>query len=226
VIDGLNNTTAEGWSFAASYIRVQGFEVKGFSDDAFSNYSGGQYLDIIGNHIHDMGRYCATTGIGRDGIFLGSDNVTVEQNVIHDIGRYAPGESGCTNSLYYRTDDHAIYVAGANYVIIRNNIFYRNQHGWSVAHLSQPRQQSFGIEQHLRGSQHVGTRISSLRPQSPTRHSNLAINNNLPYQGTIADATPSGVTRSSNKDNTNRCWRILQPTIFVLSAAARRSARA
>jgi hypothetical protein len=79
-----------------------------------------------------MGRYRATTWIGRDGIFLGSDNVTVEQNVIHDIGRYAPGESGCTNSLYYRTDDHAIYVAGANYVIIRNNIFYRNQHGWSV----------------------------------------------------------------------------------------------
>jgi hypothetical protein len=43
VIDGLNNTTAEGWSFAASYIRVQGFEVKGFSDDAFSNYSGGHF---------------------------------------------------------------------------------------------------------------------------------------------------------------------------------------
>jgi hypothetical protein len=225
VIDGLNNTTAEGWSFAASYIRVQGFEVKGFSDDAFSNYSGGQYLDIIGNHIHDMGRYCATTGIGRDGIFLGSDNVTVEQNVIHDIGRYAPGENGCTNSLYYQTDDHAIYVAGANNVMIRNNIFYRNQHGWSVHIYPNPvnnlsvLNNTFAIPNTwepgyiILAAAVTNSRIDNnifYQPNAVGVHfyntsgySNLAINNNLTYQGTIADATPSGVTRSSNKDNTN-----------------------
>jgi hypothetical protein len=225
VIDGLNNTTAEGWSLAASYIRIQGFEVKGFSDDAFSNYGGGQYLDIIGNHIHDIGRYCATTGIGRDGIFLGSDNVTVEKNMIHDIGRYAPGENGCTNSLYYHTNDHAIYIAGANNVMIRNNIFYRNQHGWSIHVYPKPvsnisvLNNTFvfpnpSVPGHIILAGVVtNSRIDSNIFYQPTAvgihfynisgYINVAINNNITYQATIADATPAGVTMSGNKDNTN-----------------------
>jgi len=225
VIDGLNNTTAEGWSVAASYIRVQGFEVKGFSDDAFSNYSGGQSLDIIGNHIHDIGRYCATTGIGRDGIFLGSDNVTVEKNMIHDIGRYAPGENGCTNSLYYRTNDHAIYIAGANNVMIRNNIFYRNQHGWSVHVYPKPVANiSISNNTFVFPNPWVPGHIILAGPVTNSRiennifyqpyavgvhfyntsgYTNVAIDNNITYQATIADATPSGVTVSGNKDNTD-----------------------
>jgi uncharacterized repeat protein (TIGR01451 family) len=225
VIDGLNNTTAEGWSFAASYIRVQGFEVKGFSDDAFSNYSGGQYISIMDNNIHDMGRYCATTGIGRDGIYLGHDNVTVERNVIHDIGRYAPGENGCTNSLYYQTNDHAIYISGANNVTIRNNIFYRNQHGWSV-HVYPTAINNLSVLNNtfafpntwVSGYVILAAGVTNSRIDNnifyqantagvhyyvTSGFTNLAINNNITYQATIADATPSGVSMSGNKDNTN-----------------------
>jgi len=133
VLDGLSNTTAEGWEFVASYIRVQDFEIRGFSDDAFSNYRGGQFIHLVGNHIHHMGRYCTDTGIGRDGIFLSKSNVTVEQNLIHDIGRFGPGENGCSpGNTNYQANDHAIYVAGASNVMIRNNIFYNVTHGWSI----------------------------------------------------------------------------------------------
>ena len=225
VVDGLNNTTAEGWSFAANYIRVQGFEVKGFSDDAFSNYGGGQYISIMDNNIHDMGRYCATTGIGRDGIYLGHDNVTVERNVIHDIGRYAPGENGCTNSLYYQTNDHGIYVSGANNVMIRNNIFYRNLHGWSV-HVYPTAINNLSVLNNTfafantwaSGYVILAAGVTNSRIDNnifyqantagvhyyvTTGFAGLAINNNITYQATIADAAPSGVSMSGNKDNTN-----------------------
>jgi Putative Ig domain/Protein of unknown function (DUF1565) len=135
-IDGLNNTTEAGWEFAANYIDVKNFSCAGFSGMCFDNYQGGQFIDIDGNNIHDIGRYCATTTNGRVGIFISSDNVIIERNQIHDIGRYAPGENGCVNPLYYENNDHGIYVDGAftsaNNVTIKNNIFYRNERGWSI----------------------------------------------------------------------------------------------
>ena len=133
VVDGQHNTTAEAWVFAANYIRVEGFEIRGFSDDAFQNDSGGNFIAVVGNHIHDIGRYCTDTPIGRDGIFISRDNVTIEQNVIHDIGRYAPGEQGCSPATaYYKNHDHGIYISAASNVIIRNNVFYNCSHGWSI----------------------------------------------------------------------------------------------
>jgi len=133
VLDGRNNTTAEGWEFAGNYIRVQDFEMKGFSEDALSNYRGGQFITITGNHIHDIGRYCTDTNIGRDGIFLSNNSITIERNVIHDIGRYSEGENGCRPAnTYYQGNDHGIYVAGASDVMIRNNVFYNITHGWSI----------------------------------------------------------------------------------------------
>jgi hypothetical protein len=130
VLDGLGNTTAEAVEFGASYVRFQDFEATGFSDDAFSNYRGGQYIEIVGNHIHDEGRYCTSTTTGRDGIFLQHDHVTIEQNFFHDIGRYAFGEYGCTWT--HAQNDHGIYIHTASDVMIRNNIFYRIEHGWGV----------------------------------------------------------------------------------------------
>ncbi|MFB3916906.1 MAG: DUF1565 domain-containing protein [Terriglobales bacterium] len=133
VLDGLNNTTAEGIAISGSYIRLQDFELTGFSDDAISNYRGGQFIEIVGNHIHHIGRYCTDTAIGRDGIFVAHDNITVEQNLIHDIGRYSAGENGCAPSKpYYQGNDHGIYISGASNVVIRNNIFYNITHGWSI----------------------------------------------------------------------------------------------
>jgi hypothetical protein len=228
VIDGLNNATAEGWSFAANYIRVQDFEVKGFSDDAFTTYGGGQFISIVGNHIHDMGRYCTNTGIGRDGIFLSSNNATVEQNTIHDIGRYVPGENGCSGAGFYDHNDHAIYIAGASNVTIRNNLFYRIKQGWSVhvypsgvnnlAVLNNTfvygnaygytgfiifdngggGSTNFRIEDNI-GYNAPGNLVHFVNTSGYTG----TIARNITQNGTASDASPSGVTMSGNRDNTN-----------------------
>jgi hypothetical protein len=230
VIDGLNNTTAEAWVFSASYIRVQGFEIRGFSDDAFSNYPGGQFISLTGNRIHHIGRYCTDTGIGRDGIFVGKSNVTIEQNLIHDIGRYGPGENGCNPStLTYQNNDHGIYVdgdfGGANNVTIRNNIFYNITHGWSI-HVYPSAVDNLSIVNNtfafpnpwrtghiIVAAPMTDSRIENNVFYQPntvavnfytrTGHTNLSIRNNVIYPGATGDAAPSGVVFSSNRENTN-----------------------
>src|SRR5467141_3695557 len=239
-IDGLNNTSATGWEFSANYIDVKDFECEGFSDTCMENYnggssSGGQFISITGNNIHDVGRYCTTTTTGRDGIFISNDNVTIEGNQIHDIGRGAPGEvlSGVTcvdsvNTLHYQNNDHGIYVdagfTSANNVTIKNNVFYRNERGWSIqvypaavsnlrvlnntflcanpyrnGHitLSAPITNS-AIENNISWEPTTGF----LDYSNTTGYSNLSVANNLTYQGTVGAGTaPGGITLAGNLDN-------------------------
>lgn len=133
VLDGLN-TTAEGWEIGANYVRIQGFEIKGFRDTGISNYRGGEFADIAQNHIHDVGRYCTDTPIGRDGIYLSKRGAVVQRNLVHDIGRYSPGENGCmVTTKNYENHDHCVYLnAGADDTTIENNIIYNCKHGWGV----------------------------------------------------------------------------------------------
>jgi hypothetical protein len=239
-IDGLNNTSATGWEFSANYIDVKNFECEGFSDTCMENYnggssSGGQFISITGNNIHDVGRYCTTTTTGRDGIFISNDNVTIEGNQIHDIGRGAPGEilSGVTcvdsvNTLHYQNNDHGIYVDGAftsaNNLTIKNNVFYRNERGWSIqiypaavnnlrvlnntflcanpyrdGHitLSAPLTNS-AIENNISWQPTTGFLLYT----TTSGYSNLSVANNLTYQGTVgAGATPGGIALAGNLDN-------------------------
>jgi len=241
-IDGLNNTTASGWAFAANYIDVRDFECEGFSDSCMDNYnggssSGGQFISIAGNNIHDVGRYCTTTTNGRVGIFVSNDNVTIEGNQIHDIGRGAPGEvlSGVTcidsvNTLHYQNNDHGIYVDGsftsANNLTIKNNVFYRNERGWSIqvypAAVSnlQVLNNTFLCPNPYRAG-HItlsgaltNSTIENNISWQPTTsfllytttmgYSNVSVANNLTYQGTVGNVSaPSGVTSSNNLDNTD-----------------------
>jgi len=136
-LDGTNGggtataRTAEALTFAGSYISVRNFEIEGYTDLGLDNYKGGTNLVWDRNWVHDIGRYCTTTGIGRDGMFVSHSNVTITQNIISDIGRYAVGENGCAASLPYK--DHGIYNDyGADNVFIANNIFYRVERGYSV----------------------------------------------------------------------------------------------
>ena len=239
-IDGLNNTSATGWEFSANYIDVRNFECEGFSDTCMENYnggssSGGQFISITGNNIHDVGRYCTTTTTGRDGIFISNDNVTIEGNQIHDIGRGAPGEvlSGVTcvdsvNTLHYQNNDHGIYVdagfTSANNVTIKNNVFYRNERGWSIQFypaavsnlrilnntflcanpyrnghitLAAPLTNS-AIENNISWQPTAGF----LQYDNTVGYSNLSVANNLTYQGTVgAESAPGGIALSSNLDN-------------------------
>ncbi len=153
VLDGGNNTLSEGWHFydgtqsgacenvastSADYITVQCFEIKGFSETGFSNYGGGHNLDFVQNHIHDIGRQCTDSSTGRDGIFLGSSNVTVERNLIHDVGRFAPGENSCSlSSNNFEANDHGVYVGKgqatmSSNITVQNNVFYNIEHGFGV----------------------------------------------------------------------------------------------
>ena len=234
-IDGSNNTTATGWEFSANYIDVKDFDCAGFSDTCMENYnggssSGGQFIGIVGNNIHDVGRYCTTTTTGRDGIFISNDNVIIEGNQIHDIGRYAPGENGCANPAHYQNNDHGIYIDGAftsaNNLTIKNNIFYRNERGWSIqvypAAVTNLRilNNSFVCGNPYRnGHITVAAPITNsaienniswqpttgfLQYDNTSGYSNLSVANNLTYQGTVgAESAPAGVVLSGNLDNTD-----------------------
>jgi uncharacterized protein YjdB len=131
---GFNLRSAIGW------VRIEGFDIFGMSSTAGSAtgiemYGGGQSSEIVGNHIHDIGRICTQNPQGQDGIYVERADITIEGNVIHDIGRFAPGESSCTYSagyFAYQSNDHGIYVSTGNGVLIRNNVFYNHRSGWAV----------------------------------------------------------------------------------------------
>jgi hypothetical protein len=147
-VDGQNGSVAEGFTFrnGVGYIRVEGFEVFGMANasgsaSGFDVYAGGHDIQIVGNHIHTIGKVCTDTSNGQVGVFIQQNNVTVEGNLIHDIGRFAPGENGCNPSTrYYQALDHGIYINGnspdpgktGNGAMVCNNIFYNNHRGWSV----------------------------------------------------------------------------------------------
>jgi hypothetical protein len=133
LLDGQNNRSADGIRIAASFVRIEGFEIKGVWHDAISPSSGVSDLQIAGNHIHDVGRHCEARSIGLSAIGVDNDNVVIEGNLIHDIGRYGPGENGCSPpNEYWQNHDHGVYLQSGNNVVIRNNVFYNIVHGWSV----------------------------------------------------------------------------------------------
>ena len=149
---GNDNDAAEGISLSgADYVRVEGFEVSDVgnvgsprgSASGIDLYDGGYHSQIVGNHIHDIGRVCADPGNtnGQVGIYVQSGasggNITVENNLVHTIGRFFVGENGCGNTTV--SLDHGMYLngsggggGGAGNVTIRNNIFHDTHHGWGV----------------------------------------------------------------------------------------------
>ncbi len=138
-IDGLNNRTKHGWHLDAPYVIVQDFDIYGMGGTVGHQGADGvdveaNNIKVIGNNIHDIGRYCTDEPYGLDGILIGAkDTVTVAQNRVHDIGRYAPGEGGCSPATsYYQNVDHGVYVDGSSNVTIVNNLLYNNKRGWSI----------------------------------------------------------------------------------------------
>ncbi len=133
VLDGGNNWSADGIRITASFVRIEGFEIKGVWHDAISPSSGITNFQIVGNHIHDVGRRCETRSIGLSAIGVGNDSVVIEGNLIHDIGRYSTGENGCRQpNAFWENHDHGVYLESGNNIVIRNNVFYNIVHGWSV----------------------------------------------------------------------------------------------
>ena len=139
-IDGGNGKAGAGFAVrgGASYVRIQGFEITGFANadgsaGGIDLFDGGSYFQVIGNHIHNIGRVCTNTSNGQNGVFIEADSVLVEANLIHDVGRLAPGEQGCRPSNeYWKNHDHAVYHDGGDHVTIRNNVIYNIKQGWAI----------------------------------------------------------------------------------------------
>ncbi len=151
VLDGRNGRSSEGWYFGpgVGYITIQGFEVRDLEAHAFDFYGGGVHDILISrNHVHHVGRNCTDTSNGRTGASVGAGayGITFDGNLWHHIGRFAPGEQGCSpRTRYYQNHDHGIYVADANQVVIKNNVFYGFERGWPVHRYSSAEATSRGL---------------------------------------------------------------------------------
>ncbi len=133
VLDGQNNYSGTVVEISANYVRVEGFEVKGSNHYGVDPSTSTHDIEIAGNNIHDVGRYCESSGIGLSAIDAYSDNLIIEGNWVHDIGRFAAGENGCQpGNDYWMNHDHGVYNGRGTNVIIRNNVFYNITRGWGI----------------------------------------------------------------------------------------------
>jgi uncharacterized protein YjdB len=133
VLDGQNNYSGTVVEISANYVRVEGFEVKGSNHYGVDPSTSTHDIEIAGNNIHDVGRYCESSGIGLSAIDAYSDNLIIEGNWVHDIGRFAAGENGCQpGNDYWMNHDHGVYNGQGTNVIIRNNVFYNITRGWGI----------------------------------------------------------------------------------------------
>lgn len=223
VLDGRNNTSEDGVHVSASFVRIEGFEIKGVFHDGIIPSSGIIELQIVGNNIHDVGRYCETGSIGLSAIGVANDNVVIEQNLIHDIGRYADGENGCSQpNDYWQNHDHGVYVSSGTNVIIRNNVFYNIARGWAIHCYPGPISQvyiannTFAFPNPYRdGHIIVGAALTTAaivnnifyQPQTAgvafdvATTSAVTVEYNLTMGGTVSTGSGPGVTFSHNIDN-------------------------
>ena len=233
VIDGQNNSSTMGVNISGNYVHVEGFEVRNTSRYGFEVYGGSETVagihdvDVVQNHIHDIGHVCSDDVGGRVGVDAYADNLTIERNVIHDVGRFGPGEQGCTPSTtVWQNHDHGIYHGVGNNVMIRNNVFYNFTHGWAIQRYSGAGaiptgltivNNTFAFPNPWRGGQIIiatGTTnllIANNVFYQPTTAgvqfetgglSNVTVSNNLTYGGTAMSGA-SGLTVTGNLDNTD-----------------------
>jgi parallel beta helix pectate lyase-like protein/uncharacterized protein DUF1565 len=244
IIDGRNGESLEGWYFGSGvgYVRIEGFEIRDLREQGFDTYGGGVHdLMIVGNHVHHIGRYCTDTSNGRTGAALGAGTrrVTFDGNVWHDIGRFAPGENGCSPTTQnYQNHDHGIYVADADDITIRNNIFYNFKRGWPIhryfSHGSTSRglailNNTFAGQNPYRPGQIIlATPTEDLRiennifysPQAAAlyfedlRFPRGSVRYNMVFEGMIKVGRPSGISIEHNWERTDP--RLIGPTNFRL----------
>jgi hypothetical protein len=233
VLDGRDGKSAEGWSFGprVAYVRVEGFEIRDLQETGFDFY-GGRVHDIVvaRNRLHHIGRNCTDTSNGRTGASLGDGayRVTFDGNIWHDIGRLKPGENGCASRTQnYQNHDHGIYVADANEITIRNNVFLTFARGWAIHRYSSRGFESnklvivnntfLGQNPYRPGQIILATSTDGVRIENNIFHGpnqaaiyfeNLrfpgaVVRNNMVHRGVTKVGSPRGVTFSRNWENTD-----------------------
>ena len=138
-MDGQNNALQTAFTLRASYLAVEGFEIKGYQANANVIYSSGtHHFEFLGNWVHTIGRYCFTGTNSRDGISIGNGatDVLFRGNKWGPlIGRLSPSESGgdCYNGDdVWMNHDHGIYVAETDRVTIQQDTFVDFKRGWPI----------------------------------------------------------------------------------------------
>jgi hypothetical protein len=128
---------------------VEGFEIRDLQAHGFDFYGGGVHdIRVVRNLVHHVGRNCTDTSNGRTGASLGegAHRVVFDGNIWHDIGRFEPGENGCSpRTEYYQNHDHGIYVADADEITIKNNVFHAFRRGWAIHRYSSRGSASRGL---------------------------------------------------------------------------------
>jgi hypothetical protein len=233
VLEGRNGESLEAWYFGSGvgFVRVEGFEIRNLKEHAFDTYGGGVHdLVIARNHVHHIGRNCTDTSNGRTGASLGQGTrrVTFDGNVWHDIGRFAPGENGCSPATeHYQNHDHGIYVADADEITIRNNLFYNISRGWAVHRYFSRGSTSRGLVivnntfvgpnpyrpgQIILATPTIGLRIENnifFSPRSAALYfENLrfpggSVRHNMIHGGVTRTGRPKGVAFSANREKTD-----------------------
>ena len=132
VLDGRDQASAIGVEIGGSYLRLEGFEIRGTGRYGVEVYHGHDVV-VAENHVHDIGRLCTDEAGGRAGINAYAPGLVIERNVIHSIGRLGPGEGGCRPAnAYWQNHDHGIYHGIGDHVVVRNNLFYDHTRGWAI----------------------------------------------------------------------------------------------
>lgn len=219
------NGAENGVYLGASFVRVEGFEIRNVWHDGISPASGVSDFQIVGNHIHDVGRYCETTDIGLSGMTFINDNIVIEQNLIHDIGRDSTGENGCNpGNTFWQNHDHGVYLSTGNNIIVRNNVFYNITRGWAIQCYPDVLSQIYIVNNtfafpnpHEAGQIIVDATMTNAviannifyQPQTAgvwfdaATTSNVAVQYNLTMGGTASTGSGAGVTLSNNLDSTD-----------------------
>lgn len=231
VLDGGQTSHAQpdgaeyGIYLGASFVRVEGFEIRNVWHNGISPSSSATDFQIVANHIHDVGRYCESSGIGLSGMTFVNDNVVIERNLIHDIGRDSTGENGCNpGNDYWQNHDHGIYLSKGDNVIVRNNIFYNIARGWAIQCFPGPlshidiANNTFAFPNPHRDGHIIvaaafttGEIVNNIFYQPQTAGvlfdaattTDVAVRYNLTLGGPATTGSSTGVTISNNLDNTD-----------------------
>jgi len=213
IVDGQTNTASRGIHVSGNYIIVDGFEVKGEKDTGVELYAGNSLvavngnIDVINNNIHDIGRLCDDGTGSHSGVTAYAYNLTIERNKIHNIGRFGPGEDpNCSpTTTNWQGRDHGIYHAVGDSLVVRNNLFYTNVHGWSYHRFSSGGATASGV--YILNNTFSGTNPNKLGQAIIAGITNrLVFANNIfyqPYNNAIwFDATDGGTWPGGVVENT------------------------
>lgn len=233
ILDGGGGASGEAWYFGrdVGFVRVEGFEVRNFQEHGFNFYGGGVHDIVISqNRVHHIGRNCTDTDNGRTGASLGASarRVIFDGNIWHDIGRLKPGEGGCSpRNDNYKNHDHGIYVADADDITIRNNVFFAFARGWAIHRYSSRGyatnalvilNNTFVGENPYRPGQVIlatatgGLRVENNIFQAPgqaalyfesLRFPGAVVRSNMVHKGLTKIGRPRGVTFAGNRENTD-----------------------